>query len=214
MRAAIDQCADVGFEMVILTFGSGFDLENERPGVPGARSKELADYAHAKGIESAATRCSPAAVGDANDVINPRRQDRRAATFGNSPCLGSAWGADYFRKLTILSSRRGLDVLEHDGSYPGDVCASHAHPGHRGLDDSQWEQWRAITDFYRWCRGRGHLPERARPVLPRRLAARPAWATARRTGPCRATSRRSSSARTSTTARGRRRRAWAGCSCR
>ena len=27
----------------------------------------------------------------------------------------------------------GLDVLEHDGNYPGDVCASVVHPGHEGL---------------------------------------------------------------------------------
>ena len=35
------------------------------------------------------------------------------------------------------------------------MCASTAHPGHRDLSDSQWTQWRAVTDFYRWCRGRG-----------------------------------------------------------
>ena len=27
--------------------------------------------------------------------------------------------------------------------------------GHVGLADSVWTQWRTITDFYRWCRGRG-----------------------------------------------------------
>jgi hypothetical protein len=31
VKTAIDQCAEVGFEMVILTFGSGFDIENEKP---------------------------------------------------------------------------------------------------------------------------------------------------------------------------------------
>jgi hypothetical protein len=46
-------------------------------------------------------------------------------------------------------------VLEHDGSYPGDVCASTNHPGHAGLADSQWKQWKIISDFYQWCRGRG-----------------------------------------------------------
>ena len=49
----------------------------------------------------------------------------------------------------------GLGVLEHDGSYPGDLCAATDHPGHRGLDDSQWVNWKAITDFYKWCRGDG-----------------------------------------------------------
>ena len=48
VRLAIDQCAQVGFEMVILTFGSGFNLENEDPKYI-AELKELADYAHSKG---------------------------------------------------------------------------------------------------------------------------------------------------------------------
>ena len=75
--------------------------------------------------------------------------------FGNSPCLGSAWGKDYFRKLRQLYEKTGLDLLEHDGSYPGDICASTSHPGHDGMEDSQWRQWRMITDFYKWCRAKG-----------------------------------------------------------
>jgi hypothetical protein len=31
VKEAIDQCAEVGFEMVIMTFGSGFNMENEKP---------------------------------------------------------------------------------------------------------------------------------------------------------------------------------------
>ena len=49
----------------------------------------------------------------------------------------------------------GIRVLEHDGSYPGDRCASTTHPGHKGLEDSQWAQWTVIAEFYRWCRERG-----------------------------------------------------------
>jgi hypothetical protein len=48
----------------------------------------------------------------------------------------------------------GFGVLEHDGSYPGDRCAATNHPGHHGLADSQWTQWRSITDFYKWCRSK------------------------------------------------------------
>jgi hypothetical protein len=48
-----------------------------------------------------------------------------------------------------------MGVLENDGSYPGDVCASTRHPGHRDLLDSQWTQWTKIVQFYRWCRARG-----------------------------------------------------------
>jgi hypothetical protein len=70
------------------------------------------------------------------------------AIFGNSPCLGSRWGLDYFRKIRNFREKAGFDLLEHDGSYPGDLCASTRHPGHRGLEDSHWTQWKAITGFY------------------------------------------------------------------
>ena len=50
VRLAIDQSAEVGFEMVILTFGSGFNMERADPEYL-ARMKELADYAHSKGVE-------------------------------------------------------------------------------------------------------------------------------------------------------------------
>ncbi|MDR1335261.1 MAG: hypothetical protein LBK22_00345, partial [Tannerella sp.] len=71
------------------------------------------------------------------------------------PCLGSEWGEDYFRKIRELYQSSGLDAIEHDGSYPGDFCASEKHPGHKSCLDSQWNQWRIISDFYRWCRSQG-----------------------------------------------------------
>ena len=75
--------------------------------------------------------------------------------FGNSPCLGSEWGENYFRKLRQFFEQTGCGVLENDGSYPGDMCASTNHPGHTGLEDSQWKQWKSISGFYQWCRARG-----------------------------------------------------------
>jgi len=57
--------------------------------------------------------------------------------------------------LYDFHEKSGFSLLEHDGSYPGDVCASHDHPGHKSLEDSRWNQWRKISDFYKWCRGQG-----------------------------------------------------------
>lgn len=149
VKLAIDQASDVGFEMVILSFGSGFDIEREDPAYL-AQIKELVDYGRRKGVALggysllASRRISPA-----DDVVNPK------PIFDHSPCLGSQWGQNYFRKIRAFIEATGLAVLEHDGSYPGDVCASTTHPGHHGLDDSQWTQWKTISDFYAWCRGRG-----------------------------------------------------------
>ena len=156
VREAIDQATDVGFEMVIMTFGSGFNIES-----PSETSlvdlAELRAYAASKGIALGGYSLLASRSIDAeNDVVNPATgKPGGFAAFGNSPCLCSAWGERYFAALRAGFERTGLDVLEHDGSYPGDVCASTSHPGHAGLADSQWRQWERIRDFYRWCRGRG-----------------------------------------------------------
>ena len=149
---ALDQCADVGFEMAILTFGSGFNVEDE--GADNLKNMgEYAAYAKSKGIEIGGYSLLASRQIDAeNDVVMP---EGKKPTFGASPCLGSAWGEDYFRKLYAFYDRTGFMLLEHDGSYPGDTCLSTLHPGHAGHADSLWKQWTKITDFYQWCREKG-----------------------------------------------------------
>lgn len=155
VKLAIDQCAATGFEMVILSFGSGFNMEREDLAYL-AQIKSLVDYAHAHGVKLGGySLLASRKIGPEEDVINPKTGKPGDAIFGNSPCLGSRWGEEYFRKLRHFLEFTGMDVLEHDGSYPGDVCASKSHPGHRGSEDSQWMQWQRISDFYRWCVGRG-----------------------------------------------------------
>ncbi|MEX2185717.1 MAG: hypothetical protein WD875_02940 [Pirellulales bacterium] len=154
-RAAVDQCAAVGFEMIIYTFGSGLDMENEDPAYI-AKVREDVDYAHVKGIEVGGySLFSSRRIDDDNDVINPATGKTGGAIFGQAPCFGSQWGQNYHRKIKAFIAGTGLDLLEHDGPYPGDVCASTKHPGHRGMDDSQWVNWRMSADLYSWCRERG-----------------------------------------------------------
>ena len=149
---AIDQCAAVGFELLILSFGSGFDMENENPATL-EKAKSFSAYAHSKGIEIGSySLLASRSVGGGNDVVMPVGEK---PVFGNSPCLESRWGTNYFRRLYEFHQQSGFTLLEHDGSYPGDPCASETHPGHRGLADSRWTQWREIDGFYRWCRGQG-----------------------------------------------------------
>ena len=70
------------------------------------------------------------------------------------------------KKLTIiLSSFLVLtsftliqtDIWENDGPYPGDVCASTTHPGHKGLDDSQWRQMEIQKELYHSLQRNNHL---------------------------------------------------------
>lgn len=155
VHRAMDQAAQCGFELVIFSFGSGLDMENVTP-ENLKRFKAFADYAHTKGLMVGGySLLASRHIDDANDVINPKTGKPGGAIFGYSPCLGSEWGIRYFEHIKTFLTETGFDLLEHDGSYPGDVCASTSHPGHKGLADSQWTQFQTITNFYHWCRSRG-----------------------------------------------------------
>jgi hypothetical protein len=152
VKKAVDQCVETGFEKIILSFGSGLNIEDTSKANLN-RYKELTDYAHSKGITLGGySLLASRSIGGGNDVVMP---EGLKPVFGNSPCLGSNWGIEYFKKLYQFIEYTGFDNFEHDGSYPGDVCAATTHPGHEGLEDSQWKQFRTITDFYKWCRERG-----------------------------------------------------------
>lgn len=152
VKKAIDQSAEVGFEMVIMTFGSGFSMEDTSTAHLD-RMRALREYAHDKGIALGGySLLASRSINKETDVVMPAGMK---PVFGNSPCLLTDWGDRYFQTLYNFFETTGMDILEHDGSYPGDVCASCDHPGHRGLEDSQWKQFVRIRDFYRWCRSRG-----------------------------------------------------------
>ena len=149
---AIEQCHEVGFEMLILSFGSGFNLESQS-GAMMEKAQKFAAAAKAKNIEIGSySLLASRSISAKEDVVMPEGQK---PTFGNSPCLESSWGNEYFARLYECHRNSGFTLLEHDGSYPGDPCKSQLHPGHQGLDDSRWNQWETIAEFYRWCRAEG-----------------------------------------------------------
>lgn len=152
VRRAIDDAAEVGFEMIILSFGSGFHIESEDPEYI-QQWKEIADYARQKGIEIGGySLLSSRSIGGGNDIVSPPGQ---RPTHGNCPALTSEWGQEYFRKLYAFFQETGFMLLEHDGSYPGDVDVTARPPLQKGIQDSRWVQWQIITDFYQWCRSQG-----------------------------------------------------------
>ncbi len=156
VKDAVDQCTATGYEALILSFGSHCNME-DTSAANVAKWKRLADYAHSKGIKIGGySLFSSRKISDADDVIDPvTMKPDAAAFFGNAPCLGSKWGLAYLACLKYFISNTGFDIFENDGPYPGDVCASTTHPGHKGLDDSQWKQMELQKGLYRWCNEHG-----------------------------------------------------------
>ena len=152
VKAAIDQCKTTGYEMVILSFGSGLNME-DTTAVNINKFKKLADYAHKQGIELGGySLFSSRKISDSVDVIDKETGKPGGAKFGNAPCLASQWGYDYLKNIKYFLAKTGFDLLEHDGPYPGDYCASTIHEYHKGYEDSQWVQWNMTIDFYHWLK--------------------------------------------------------------
>ncbi|MHA8051567.1 alpha-galactosidase [Aquirufa sp. ROCK-SH2] len=153
--SAIDQCKETGYEALILSFGSHLEMENNSQ-ENLARWKKLADYAHQKNILIGGySLFSSRKISEEDDVINPATGKTGGAFFGNAPCFGSKWGLNYRDKIKQFYTSTGFDIWENDGPYPGDVCASTTHPGHKSLKDSQWRQMEIQKELYHWLNEKG-----------------------------------------------------------
>ncbi|MHB9005582.1 MAG: hypothetical protein ACYDC1_01475 [Limisphaerales bacterium] len=148
IRRAVDQCVETGFEMIILTFWSGFDMESTDRRY-WERIKADFDYAHGRGIRIGGyiLFCSTASKGPPHDA----QQD----VYPASLCLGSEFVDGYFQRLFDFMEFVGQDVIETDGPYHGYPCESTQHKYHQGRDDSFRVQWEKMTEFFRGCRQRG-----------------------------------------------------------
>lgn len=155
VKNAIDQCAATGYEALILSFGSHLNMEDSTASNI-QKWKNLTEYAHAKNIKIGGySLFSSRRISDDDDVISPLTGKPGGAFFGNAPCFGSKWGLSYRDKIKYFFRKTGFDIWENDGPYPGDVCASTTHPGHKGLADSQWIQMEMQKELYHWLSERG-----------------------------------------------------------
>ena len=141
----------VGFEMAIFSFGSGFDLESSDP-VFLATVRNFTTTAHAAGIE----------VG-AYDLIaetrNPPQYDWRSidadsgAPNGNA-CFASGWVDFLNDAVERFVNQTGFAAIETDGPFGGQPCASTAHAHHRDVNDSVYRQNHMQERFYKALRSR------------------------------------------------------------
>jgi len=148
VRAACDQMAAVGWEMLVQSYGSGFNLESSDPAYI-ARVKGDVDYCRAKGVE----------VGG-YDLIGWTRDPGRgwAALDGaghdsGNACFASGWFEFFTGAALSFANATGVAVYETDGPYAGYPCsnASHSH----GATNSVQLQSRNMAATYTAMRNAG-----------------------------------------------------------
>ena len=150
VKEVIDQMAEVGFEMMIYSFGSGFDMESSDLSYLN-KIRDIVSYARSRGVEVggynliALTRKVKAEWMAVNDQTNGTRP---------SACLASGWYDQLLNQTLSFLEYTGLSMVETDGPYGGYSCSSTSHRHHAGLGDSVYQQDRLQGEFYRTLRNR------------------------------------------------------------
>jgi len=148
----MDQMAELGFEILQAPAFTGSFSHSDSSEANIKMMKAICDYAEAKGIRVGAYELLMASRGwgspqDNFNCIDPATQ-QPGSMFGQSACGASAWADMYYTNLWKTIEGAGMGAFMPDGPYHGDCCAATNHPHHRGLEDSQWAQWKWMCSVF------------------------------------------------------------------
>lgn len=156
-RNAIDQMAEVGFEMLIFSFGSGFRLETSDAAYLATIKAQVA-YAKSKGIEVGGYDliCLDRGHGGYGGNVGDQwcAVDEVTGALTEDACFASGWYDKLYALVDHFINVTGLAMLETDGPYGGRPCASTNHAHHHGLEDSIYRQSQLQNKFYTEMRRR------------------------------------------------------------
>lgn len=151
IRKAVDQCREIGIEMIIQSFGSGVNMESGSARYLN-RIKKAYDYGHSKGIRMGAYTL--AYVKNYRPVKGDEALNHDASHICR--CLATDWSKQYMKKVLRFIDRTGADAVEIDGPYGMLMCAGGKTHNHDDFTDSQYKQWKAaVSDWYREIKKRG-----------------------------------------------------------
>jgi hypothetical protein len=144
LRETADILADVGYDMIIQSFGSGINVESEDEDYI-ARVKADYDYVHEKGLTIGGYTL--AIIRD----YQPMNHD--CATNGDhnqiSRCLCTKWSEGYWNRILSFMEKTGTDFIEIDGPYHFNTCTGNREGQtehlHKGFADSRYTQWLKST---------------------------------------------------------------------
>ena len=143
----IDQMAELGFELLQAPAFTGSFSHSDSSAANIKIDEGRLRLCQGQGASaSAPTNCMMASRGwgsrqDNFNCIDPATR-QPGSMFGQSACGASAWADMYYTNLWKTIEGAGMGAFMPDGPYHGDCCAATNHPHHKGLEDSQWAQWK------------------------------------------------------------------------
>lgn len=155
LKNFIDQMGELGMERLDIQAWPGISHDN-LDSTYIHYWRKIAGYAADKGIVMGGYELQVASRGRGKEVdcIHPETGEQ-GSLFGQSVCIASEWKDTYYSKMWEFFDKTGFMTYNMDGPYHGDPCASEKHPHHRGLNDSQWEQWKTQVEVIHELQRRG-----------------------------------------------------------
>ena len=144
LRRTADMASDVGFDMIIQSFGSGINVESEDEAYI-SRVKADYDYVHEKGLTIGGYTL--AIIRD----YQPMNHDCAINGDHNhiARCLCTKWSEGYWNRILSFMKKTGTDFIEIDGPYHFYTCTGNREGQtehlHKGLADSRYTQWLKST---------------------------------------------------------------------
>jgi hypothetical protein len=157
-QTLVNQMHEVGFEMLIYSFDSSFQLESDNSTYLQYIRGQV-EYANQFGIEiggydliclDRGHDAYGGNIGDEYVAIDPQT----GRLTGNA-CFASGWLDKLTGMVQSFLNQTGLTALELDGPYAGGPCASQNHSHHDGLEDSIYVQTQKQNEFMRMLRAQG-----------------------------------------------------------
>ena len=114
VKNAVDQIVATGggFDMIIFSFGSGFNLESTDPAY-WAEVKASIDYANSYGVEIGGyDLIALSLTGKGYDAIDPATNKSAGST-----CFASGWNRGLLKQVMSFIEHTGLSMVETDGPF-------------------------------------------------------------------------------------------------
>jgi len=142
--------SEVGFEMLIFSFGSGFVLETSNATYL-SHIKSQVEYAKSKGIQVGGYDliCLDRGHGGyGGNVGDQWATVTGSGSLGLDACFASGWYDKLHGLVQNFINVTGLAMLETDGPYGGGECHCTNHSHHHGVEDSVYRQTQLQNSFY------------------------------------------------------------------